>query len=233
MPVKRVFARLTGILLPQQCVLCNAASPAGAICADCQVDLPVFDTPQCPQCALPTPQGTLCGQCIQAPPAFDHSIAAWRYDWPVDRLIPAFKYGGQLHLTAPLAEALWHQASSAPRPDCLLPMPLHPTRQQERGFNQSRELAKRLRAQSGIALLPGATVARTRLTPPQASLPHDERHRAIRGAFRVDGAVGGKHIALVDDVMTTGASLNELSKALKAAGAARVDCWVVARATRD
>jgi len=231
--LKTLLARAAAICLPQQCVLCTASSGATPLCADCRADLPVHDAPQCPQCALPTPQGTQCGQCLASAPAFDRTVAGWRYAWPVDRLVPAFKYRSQLHLTVSLADALWARAANAARPSALLPMPLHPARQRERGFNQSRELAKRLAALSNIALLPGTTVARTRLTPPQASLPLDERHRAIRGVFRVDGDVRGQHIALIDDVMTTGASLHELAKALKAAGAARVDCWVAARAIRD
>ncbi|GAB3251438.1 ComF family protein [Chitinimonas naiadis] len=182
----------------------------------------------CPRCAIPTPQGNLCGACMQSPPSFDSTSAAWLYAWPVDRLIPAYKYAGQLVLTKPLAAGLIAKAKAAVRPDALLAMPLHPTRLRERGFNQSHELARQLSRALDLPLLSDAVV-RTRLTPPQASLPLDERHKAIRGVFQVQADVTGRHLALVDDVMTSGASLNELAKTLKAAGARQVDCWVLAR----
>jgi ComF family protein len=220
-------------LLPQSCLLCGADSGTAALCAPCHQDLPWLPLGRCPVCALPTPQGNVCGQCLKAPPAFDTTIAAWAYQWPLDRLIPAWKYRNELTLTTPLGDGLLRAATlAADRPAMLIPMPLHPTRQRERGFNQSHELARMLGRRLGLPVAP-AVVERTRLTPPQASLPWDQRQKAIRNAFRVCGEVVGQHIALVDDVMTTGASLHELAKALKTAGAQRVDCWVLARTPKD
>lgn len=192
--------------------------------------MPQLGQLRCPCCALPTPQGERCGGCLQHPPGFDSTIAAWAYDWPLDRLIPAYKYGAELALAKPLAEGLILNAKSAPRPDLLLAMPLHPTRLQERGFNQSQLLADLL-AKALRVPVRYDVVERIKLTPPQASLPRDARRTAIRQAFRVREAVSGMHIALVDDVMTTGASLDELAKTLKQAGASRIDCWVIARTT--
>jgi ComF family protein len=170
---------------------------------------------------------------LKETPAFDATVAVWSYQWPIDRLIPAWKYRNELTLTRPLADGLAHCATLlADLPDCLLPVPLHPARQRERGFNQSLELANNLARALGVRIEAGL-VARIKQTPPQASLPWDERKRAIRNAFSVRGEVGGRHIALVDDVMTTGASLHELAKVLKAAGARRVDCWVLARTPKD
>lgn len=177
--------------------------------------------------------GERCGACLSDAPAFDATVAAWRYGWPLDRLIPAWKYRGELTLTAPLADGLARQASLvADRPDMLLPMPLHATRQRERGFNQSRELAARLARKMQLPLADDM-VDRIKATPPQASLPWKERRKAVKHAFAVRGDIVGSHIALIDDVMTTGASLHELARTLKSAGARRVDCWVLARTPKD
>ncbi|MGQ5523441.1 ComF family protein [Chitinimonas sp. PSY-7] len=219
------------LLLPQHCVLCAAKSGASGLCALCLADMPQLGPLRCPSCAIPTPQGERCGECLQHPPAFDHTIAAWAYDWPLDRLVPAYKYNAELILATPLAEGLVHLVQTAPRPDCLLAMPLHPTRLKERGFNQSQLLASHLAKALQIPLR-NDLVERIKLTPPQASLPRDARRTAIKKAFHVRRAVSGMHIALVDDVMTTGASLDELASTLKQAGAHRIDCWVVARTTK-
>nr|WP_265583829.1 phosphoribosyltransferase family protein [Chitinimonas koreensis] len=145
---------------------------------------------------------------------------------------PAFKYGHDLALAHPLADGLARAAATAERPELLVAMPLHPARLRERGFNQSQLLAQRLATALGLPLDRHA-VRRIKDTPPQASLPWDERRRSIRGAFAVADGLAGRHVALVDDVMTTGASLDELARSLLAAGAVRVDCWVAARALRD
>ena len=218
-------------LMPQSCLLCGAHSQANPLCPPCTAELPALPERRCTICAIPTPTGAICGDCLKTPPAFDASLAAWEYRWPIDRLVPAFKYGEQLTLGAALAQGLAHAIAGADRPDILLPMPLHPKRQRERGFNQSLELAKYLAKTLNLPLA-DQMVQRVKLTPPQASLPLEARHKAIKGAFEVAGDVKDRHIALVDDVMTSGASLNELAKTLKRAGAARVDCWVAARALR-
>lgn len=224
----KLLKRLAGALLPQSCVLCLADSGTNNLCQECAAELPWARAPRCPVCAIPTPQGLQCGACLKQPPAFDHTVAAWWYQWPLDRLIPAYKYAGQLVLSQGLADGLLAQARQTEQPHALLAMPLHPDRLRERGFNQSLELAKRLARELALPLLKD-NVIRTRLTPPQASLPLEDRHKTIRGVFQAKGDVAGLHIALVDDVMTSGASLNELAKTLKAAGAQRVDCWILAR----
>ncbi|WP_157461896.1 ComF family protein [Chitinimonas koreensis] len=225
-------ARLLDLLLPQACLLCAADAAADGWCAGCRAELPWLTTSRCPVCALPTPQGERCGACLRSPPAYAATVAAWAYRWPLDRLIPAFKYGHDLALAHPLADGLARAAATAERPELLVAMPLHPARLRERGFNQSQLLAQRLATALGLPLDRHA-VRRIKDTPPQASLPWDERRRSIRGAFAVADGLAGRHVALVDDVMTTGASLDELARSLLAAGAVRVDCWVAARALRD
>jgi ComF family protein len=210
------------------CLLCGAAATARPLCDGCLDDLPWHHQPQCPQCATPTPAGQVCGACLKRPPAFDHTIAALAYTFPLDRLIPRLKYNGRLAVAPVLGECLVQAVESRPRPDRLIAMPLHATRIRERGFNHASEIARELARQFGL-MLDTVSCQRVRDTPPQMGLKHDARRRNVRGAFSCSGDVAGQHIALVDDVMTTGTSLDELAATLKRAGAREVTCWVVAR----
>lgn len=191
-------------------------------------DLPWHRQPQCPQCALPTPDGRLCGACLKHPPAFDRTHAALTYAFPLDRMIPRLKYHGQLAIAPVLGECLAQAVEHAPRPDRLMAMPLHATRIRERGFNHATEIARTVARQFDLPL-DLASCRRTRDTPPQMGLKHDARRRNVRGAFACSDEIQGQRIALIDDVMTTGTSLDELAATLKQAGAREVSCWVVAR----
>jgi len=221
---RSIFKRI----FPRNCLLCGAASCNLTVCSDCQADLPWHRQPQCPQCATPTPLGQICGACLRSPPTFDRTRAALIYAFPLDRMVPRLKYHAQLAIAPALGECLAHAIQNVPRPDRLIPMPLHARRIRERGFNHAseiaREVAKRLDLPVDIA-----SCQRIRDTPPQMGLKHDARRRNVRGAFACSNGVEGQHIALVDDVMTTGTSLDELAKTLKRAGAREVSCWVVAR----
>jgi len=182
----------------------------------------------CPTCALPTLAGEVCGRCLQHPPTFDHAVAAFSYSFPIDQLIKALKFHERLILVEFLADELASCVTS--QPDCIVAVPLHPTRLRERGFNQSQLLASRISKRLGIPLLKDAC-QRIRDTPPQSSLPWKERDKNIRNAFSMQPnvEVQGKHVAIIDDVMTTGASLGEIARTLKQAGASEVSAWVVAR----
>ncbi|EUJ09833.1 putative amidophosphoribosyltransferase [Methylophilaceae bacterium 11] len=209
------------------CILCEAkAHHTLGICADCWQNLPWQALSGCPQCGLPA-AGNTCGSCLTDPPFFDATHALFEYAYPIDALLQALKYQHALHL-ARLFAAISLKHVSASDVDCVLPMPMHPARIQQRGFNQSLELAKRI---TKLLHKPLAThhCQRIRNTPPQASLPLKSRVSNIKAAFTCDDYFVGKHVAIVDDVMTSGASLNELAKTLKAAGAAKVTCWVMAR----
>lgn len=212
----------------RQCLLCGGASGTQSVCAACHAELPWHRLPQCPQCALPTFGGEACGACLKHPPAFDHTHAALAYSFPLDRLIPRLKYHGQLSIVPALGSCLAESIATQPRPDCLIPMPLHPSRIRERGFNHATEIARVVATRLGLPL-GNSHCQRIRDTPPQMGLKHDARRRNVRGAFTCSGEVQGQHIALVDDVMTTGTSLDELAATLKRAGAREVTCWVVAR----
>jgi ComF family protein len=186
----------------------------------------------CPVCALPS-GGSVCGHCLSDPPAFDATIAAFLYAFPIDRLIHSLKYQGRLALAEWCADAILARRELAnsgvgSRPDRLIALPLAVLRQRERGYNQALEIARVIGARTGVPLLCRG-LSRVRATPPQAALPWTERAKNVRGAFACDIDLSGLAIALVDDVMTTGASLAEAAKVLKASGAVSVENWVVAR----
>ena len=216
----------------QSCLLCGARSKAGLLCPHCADDLPRLPAQCCPSCALPTPGGQVCGACLRKPPAFDRTEALFRYEFPVDALIQRLKYGGQTAIAADLAQRLALHVPAADRPDLIVAMPLHSRRLRERGFNQAALLAGHLAQHLGIEFAPSAC-RRERDTPPQVALPVKERRKNIRGAFVCDADLSRRRVALVDDVMTTGASLDELARVVRRAGAVEVSAWVVARAIKD
>lgn len=182
-------------------------------------------------CALPIPSGEVCGRCLSHPPAFNRTAAAFAYAFPLNRLIQTMKYNEQLALAHAFAAKLTPRIDHQHLPDCVIPMPLHPSKLRERGFNQSQLLAARICGELGLSLLPNAC-QRVRDTPSQSALPWKERKKNVRAAFRCEMNLTGRHVALVDDVLTTGASLNALGSAIKACGATEVSAWVVARTIR-
>ncbi|EHQ52503.1 MULTISPECIES: ComF family protein [Ectothiorhodospira] len=226
---------LRGALLetayPSTCLLCAAPGHAGLdLCAACRAELPVSDH-ACTRCGLPLEYpAPFCGHCLRRPPPFDAAWSALLYAPPVDDLIADFKFRARLPqgrlLARLMADAL---ASRVPPPDCVIPVPLHPCRLRERGFNQALELVRPLARTLACPITHGA-VTRIRATPPQQSLAATARHGNLRGAFRVAPGLEAGHVALVDDVMTTGSTLREIAAALKAHGVGRVDVWVLARA---
>ena len=179
-------------------------------------------------------------RCLGHPPHYDHTIAAWRYAYPADRLLQAFKYGARLALARLCAEHIERAGdlhadplrAGAVRIDLVVAMPLHARRLRERGFNQAVEIARPLARKLGIPL-DARALERVRDTAAQAGLPHVDRIKNVRGAFACTRDVAGLRIAVVDDVMTTGATLDEVAKTLKRAGAVHVENWVAARTLVD
>ncbi len=218
-------------LLGQDCLLCQAASGEKLLCEACARELP-FTALACPRCAAPGAATAECGACIADPPHFDASRAAFVYTFPVDALVQSLKYGGQLALAGLFAQEWYRRSGGARGPDLIVPLPLHPARLAERGFNQAAEIAKVLSRLSGIAM-DARLARRVRNTAAQTALPWRERATNMRGAFACDSDLAGLNIAVVDDVMTTGATLDEFARTLKKNGAARVENWVIARTTRD
>lgn len=221
------FAQAT---LPQYCLLCNAAAQDQALCAECYAQLPWLPAARCPQCAAPSLHGRRCGACLSHPPRFDAVTAAFAYEWPLAPLIHRYKYAGNLALAR-----LFARAFALPAPgtvDLIIPMPLAPLRLRERGFNQALEIARVVSRASGVALAPAAC-RRVRDTAPQANLPWQDRAKNIRGAFVCDADLRGKRVAVIDDVLTSGATLNEISRNLRKAGAIQIQGWVVARTLKN
>ena len=206
------------------CFLCRGAAEE-LLCPQCDADLPRLDYALCPRCALPSPGGAICGRCLTEKPAYDATRAALAYDFPADALVHALKFRGELAL-APFLGKLLGQSLGADRVDCIVAVPLSPRRLRERGYNQAVEIARHL----GRPGLDVALCERTRDSRPQMELPFEERQRNVRGAFRCTRSLLGARVAVVDDVMTTGATLNELARTLKDAGAVHVSNWVVTRA---
>lgn len=214
------------ILLPQQCFACGAGSGDDVLCRTCQADLPGVGRTRCPVCALPAPAEQVCGACLAHVPPYEATLACLDYAFPVDRIVQALKYAHRLAVVRLFIDLMTRQP--APEADLVLPMPLHEARLRQRGFNQAAELARPLARRWGLPVLLDGVV-RDLDTRPQAALPWAERAANMRGAFRVTRPLEGLRIVVLDDVMTTGASLAELARSLKAAGAARVENRIVAR----
>ena len=229
-PLRTALNRVAAHLLPGSCPLCAADSGSGLLCPACASDLPQLPAALCPQCGDGTTLGERCGACLKDPPAFARTVALFRYEFPVDRLIQALKYGHQLPLAAWFGARLG-QVLVAADYDLVLPLPLHPSRLRTRGFNQSLEIARPVARALGLPIDP-ILLTRARATPPQADLPFKERARNVRGAFECAGDLAGRRILLVDDVMTTGSTLREAARILKLHSAGQITVAIAARALR-
>lgn len=220
---------------PEICLLCQARAPSGKdFCPACDRSLPRA-LGACPRCGAPgAVVGTgaaTCGECQKHPPAYDGARAVFRYASPVDKLIQHLKYHGRLELSRVLGGYLAEHmlALDDPLPDVMLPVPLHVSRLRERGYNQSLEIARFVARRLQVPLDWRGT-QRIRPTAPQTELPRDQRRKNVRGAFTASKAFAGQRVAIVDDVMTSGHTVNALAESLLQSGAREVRVWVVARA---
>jgi ComF family protein len=221
-------------LYPPTCLLCDDPGQPGLdLCEPCARTLPYIAV-ACPRCAVPlavsTPQ--VCGRCQKKSPVFDTAFAPLRYQEPVRHLIRSLKFGARYPaarlLGTLLAEALHDRPN---RPEALIPVPLHRSRYRERGFNQAAEIARVVSRRLGIPLdLTSCT--RIRTTPAQARLSAKERRENLRNAFAVRPGLNYRHVAILDDVVTTGTTADELAKVLRKAGAERIEVWACARTGR-
>ena len=231
---KWIFNALSWIL-PPRCYGCDATALSAVLplCPECLQALPRIQ-PACINCGLPipldAPMGNRCGKCLQHPPAFDRLIAATQYAAPLPAMIAAYKFNQQLHYARLFAGlirlAVEHPANA--RPDIILPVPLHPIRQRQRSYNQALEITRILAQDMNIPLRHNVVI-RQRHTAAQSNLDLSERNKNIRGAFRVTQQVHYSHIALLDDVVTTSNTVNEIARVLKQAGAKQVSVWCIAR----
>ncbi len=218
------------LLWPRHCVVCGGRGCDGRdLCAACWCELP-FALCGCRRCAEPLVGVELCGRCLRSPPRFDQTFALFEYRDPVDFFIRRFKFDGQIHFARLLGEAMAEALlPGGELADVVVPVPLHPRRLRQRGFNQALELGRFVAAGVGLPLWPD--VCQRRLaTSPQTSKTARQRRQSLRGVFGVSADVRGLRIALVDDVMTTGSTVDAVAEVLKQSGAARVEVWVCARA---
>jgi ComF family protein len=214
-------------ILGQDCALCGARSDSSLLCADCDRALPRLGA-CCARCAVPLPAPGACGACLKRANTFDAVHAAFEYRFPVDRLVQRFKFAGDLAVGAWLAARLADHVARCPMPDLLVVPPLSARSLRERGFNQAVEIASVLSSRLGTRLARVALV-KVRDTGAQHALDARARRANLRGAFACRLRLAGESIAIVDDVVTTGATADVLSGVLKAAGAGRVSVWSVAR----
>ena len=255
-----MFQLLQRWLLPYHCVLCHQTSDQHRdLCTTCQASLPYL-VHCCKQCAAPLPTGERCGACLKKPPCFDRTFALFRYEAPINQWITQLKFHRNLrnarllselflekHLASPLIrgdrEGLKNLKNTNPTdllfsgeerqattPDLIIPVPLHPKRLRQRGFNQALELARLLAKQVNVPL-DKHRCKRVRHTQAQSSIPAKQRHTNLKRAFQCCGQVP-RHVAIVDDVITTGHTVNELSRILRQAGCQQIDVWAIARTTR-
>ncbi|MDP1901656.1 MAG: ComF family protein [Rubrivivax sp.] len=239
--LRPALALLRPSRLPSQCEICRQWVDAdmhqiqpGALCADC-ISRFAAPRPRCQRCGLRMGvESPACGDCLRDAPPFEHTVCAVDYGFPWDGLVAAFKFHGRVELAFALAALMARavHAAGRPAPHWVLPVPLSPRRLAERGYNQAWELARTLAATLGLRADAGLLL-RHGDTAHQADLGRAERQRNLRSAFMVEPRrrteLQGARVALVDDVMTTGATVREAAALLRRAGAAAVDVWVLAR----
>jgi ComF family protein len=233
--VDRWLNGIQQVLWPPTCVLCGRDGREGIdLCAACEADLPT-NACACRICALPLADGTgagpWCGACLHRQPAYQMSCIPFRYDYPLDHVVRGLKYRCDVASGRVLGELLARRivARHEPLPEAMVPVPLAVRRYRKRGYNQATELALRIRAHTGVALRLDIA-SRVRETQEQTALSRRARRKNVRGVFAVREPLHVRHLAIVDDVVTTGSTVNELARALLHAGAERIEVWAIARA---
>ena len=236
-----IFRQLFNIALPTRCAFCQAIS-GETICQGCQEDFLRTPTQVCRRCALflaNADLSSICGDCLQHSPSYDITIAACKYQAPCDQLVQKLKFRSELGLASAMAQAIRNrilESSQLELPDLLLPVPLGQRRLQERGFNQALEIGRQLSTQLGIPL-ETRLLRRIKETLAQSTLRPHQRQTNIRNAFLFNDQrntqIQGLHIGVVDDVMTTGMTLNAIAKELKLHGAVKVSNFVFARTPKS
>lgn len=238
---KATARRIVDTILPPRCLACGTVvADPGTVCSDCWRGIAFLGPPWCACCGLPFPydagDGALCGDCARERPPYDRARSAMVYDDASRDLILAFKHADRTDAAAAFGDWLARAgAEILPGTDLIVPVPLHRRRLLARRYNQSALLALALSKRTGVPALVDGLV-RTRATPSQGRLNRAQRQRNVQGAFSVRPArktrIAGKSVLLVDDVLTTGATLGACARALRRGGAARVDVVTIARVTR-
>lgn len=230
--------RIRGFLWPSTCLLCcRPGQPDLDLCAPCEADLPL-NAFACSQCAEPlsgdAAVAVICGRCLRRPPGFQTSCVPYRYGYPIDRLVQGLKYRREIACGRVLGRLFAKRmlaVRNGPMPQLIIPVPLAPRRYRQRGYNQAGELALPIGKMTGISVR-NDLVMRTRETQEQTALDQKARRKNLRRAFEIAAKLPAPHVAILDDVVTTGSTVDELAKVLRRAGAKRIEVWAVARAGR-
>ncbi|MEW6515026.1 MAG: ComF family protein [Pseudomonadota bacterium] len=224
-----MFSDLLDTLLPRACLLCGERSRT-ALCVGCTADLPILSAPLCSICAQPVPMPVpACGACLQSPPTFDATLAPLRYAYPIDHLIRDLKFRSRLASADFFAQCMLVAAQA--HGTLIMPVPLSRQHLRERGFNQALEIARPL-ARALALPLDASSLVRSKETLPQSKLPWRARKGNVHNAFECNRDLTGETVIVIDDVMTTGATLDAIARTLKDHGAARVINWVATRAIK-
>ncbi|MFI4919214.1 MAG: ComF family protein [Legionellales bacterium] len=231
---QKLLSITRAIRLPSICTLCNQIHNGSlAICSFCMALLTPLG-PSCQHCAYPLPEAhhLICGRCIKKPPHFDRTFIFYQFEEPLRGLLHHFKYHKGLYLGSLLSQLMCHAfPENTIKPQCLIPMPMHPKRLRQRGFNQAAVLTKLLAKQLNLPYNL-SHCQKIINTEPQASLNGEQRQNNLRGAFHIR-PLPYKHVTLIDDLLTTGSTANELANSLKKSGVEQVDVWCCARAIYD
>lgn len=224
-PFRPSLKRLRNRALPQSCFFCGDSSDE-TVCVPCATDLPRLAERVCPRCQLGAANGEVCGRCLKKPPVWDRLVALWQYEFPLDRAMVSAKYhhAFAIYRWAAAQRIAWPFAADA----TLIPVPLAELRLQSRGYNQAQLIAEEMAKRFDLKIDADAVI-RIRETDIQQRLNWIERRKNVRSAFAATRSFAGESVVLIDDVLTTGATLNSLARALLDAGAASVDAFVLAR----
>lgn len=222
------------LIWEQQCILCGCKSH-NQLCHECILNMEMErNLPRCPKCLIYLPPKEIrCANCQENHFYFDRIIAACEYKFPLTHVLHRLKYQEQLEYSQTLSQLFLQRITArlTHLPEMIIPVPLHPTRQKERGFNQSQELLRDFHKH--YSKIPIVQALRTKATQSQATLNRSERLRNLENAFAINANLKNKHIVLVDDVVTTGTTVNELARLCKQLGARQVDVWCLMRANHD
>jgi ComF family protein len=227
--------KIFSFLLPYTCILCHGKSDRQLdLCSHCERELP-FIKHACPRCGIEMEINTqICGNCLKNPPPFDDTVTLFHYENPISKIIMDLKFQQKLVNAKILGELMAKHLNylfannNYPKPDCIIPVPLSAKRLRERGFNQALEIAKPIAKHLNIPIDIN-NCKRTRHTEAQAIIPANKRKSNIKNAFKIIKTINAKHVAIVDDVVTTGNTVIELSKTLQQAGIERISIWCCAR----
>lgn len=228
---------LYAFFLPSSCLMCLATCGVNRLCRTCLRHLPRLEN-RCSQCALPLFAGNpvLCGQCLSDPPPFNNTLALFHYQAPIIKMLAAFKFQHQLAYGAAFSDLLLIKIKAhyqtACLPQAIIPIPLHSQRLRERGFNQALELAKPIGKALQLPIIKSG-ILRHKATIPQSSLPAKQRQQNIAHAFSITASLPYQHVAVLDDVMTTGQTLREFCRLLQQHGIKQIEVWCIARAAVD